>query len=313
VYGQERAKRALQICAAGRHDLSMIGPPGSGKTMLARRMPSILPELGYDEMLEITKIHSIAGEPLPDGIVSERPFRAPHHSATVQALVGGGSRPKPGEVSLAHMGVLFLDELPEFARHAIDALRQPLEDGFVTISRATSKQRYPSDLILVTAMNPCPCGYFGHPGRECACSEGARQRYFSKVSGPLRDRIDLSIDIGPVEFASLTAPRPTDSLTSAQLREGVLRVSRIQAERYRGEGTRCNAQLSPAQIERHCAIDAASERMLEAAYNKYGLSARAGNKIRRVARTIADLDRSENIRAEHLAEAISYRAPSCFA
>ena len=307
VLGQERAKRAFQISAAGRHDLSLVGPPGSGKTMLARRMSSILPSLSYDEMLEVTKIYSIAGESISGGIAIERPFRAPHHSATAQALVGGGSRPRPGEVSLAHMGVLFLDELPEFSRHAIDTLRQPLEDGFVTISRAASKLKYRCDIILITAMNPCPCGYYGHPTRECTCGETQRRRYLAKVSGPLRDRIDMCLDIGPVEYESLSRPDVAGGKSSADLRRDVLRVYDIQKERYRNDEIKFNAKISTQMLNKYCGLDRESEQLLKAAFNKYGFSARAGNKIKKVARTIADIEASENICAEHIAEAISYR------
>jgi magnesium chelatase family protein len=313
VLGQERGKRVMLISAAGRHDLSMIGPPGAGKSMLAKRMPSILPALTYDEMLEITKIYSIAGESLPSGVAEVRPFRAPHHSATSQALVGGGSRPVPGEISLAHMGVLFLDELPEFSRSSLNTLRQPLEDGYVTISRASSRLRYPCDLILITAMNPCPCGYFGHPKKRCTCTASQRQAYFSKVSGPLRDRIDLNLDIEPVDFNDFRKLGGGQGKSSADLRREVERVTEIQKSRYKSERIKHNAKLTPAMTDKYCALDAESTKLLETAYKMNSFSARAAGKIIKVARTIADLEASEQIRAEHIAEAISYRLPSHFA
>jgi magnesium chelatase family protein len=313
VLGQERGKRVMLISAAGRHDLSMIGPPGAGKSMLAKRMPSILPELTYDEMLEITKIYSIAGESFSSGVAEERPFRAPHHSATSQALVGGGSRPTPGEISLAHMGVLFLDELPEFTRNSLNTLRQPLEDGYVTISRASSRLRYPCDVILITAMNPCPCGYYGHPKKRCTCTASQRQAYFSKVSGPLRDRIDLNLDIEPVDFSDFRKLGGKPGKSSAEMRREVERVTAIQQVRYKNEQIKHNAKLSPAMIDKYCELDAESSNLLETAYERNAFSARAGNKIIKVARTIADLEASDQIRAEHIAEAISYRLPSHFA
>jgi magnesium chelatase family protein len=313
VLGQERGKRVMLISAAGRHDLSMIGPPGAGKSMLAKRMPSILPELTYDEMLEITKIYSIAGESFSSGVAEERPFRAPHHSATSQALVGGGSRPMPGEISLAHMGVLFLDELPEFSRSSLNTLRQPLEDGYVTISRASSRLRYPCEVILITAMNPCPCGYYGHPKRRCTCTASQRQAYFSKVSGPLRDRIDLNLDIEPVDFIDFRKLGGKPGKSSADLRRDVECAVQIQKIRYKDEQIKHNAKLSPAMIDKYCKLDAESSRLLETAYKANSFSARAASKIIKVARTIADLEDSEQIRACHLAEAISYRLPSHFA
>jgi magnesium chelatase family protein len=355
VKGQERAKRALQICAAGRHDLAMYGSPGSGKSMLASRMPSIMPPLARDEILEVAKIYNIAGKDPYDGrAVCGRPFRAPHHSITSTALVGGGNRPRPGELSLAHRGVLFLDELPEFDRHALEMLRQPLEDRYIDLSRVGHRSRYPCEFVLIAAMNPCPCGYYGDPLQECRCTEYQRRRYASRVSGPLLDRIDLHVRVGRVEYAELhdEAPPsgssgssgpsglpghsgPSDSSglpshsgssyssglpghscpsglsghssSSATLYEGVERA--VAAQRRRNTPFSYNGDLSPKDTETYCALDAESERILKSAYSAYGFSARQGRKMQRVARTIADMDDSVDIRPEHITEAISYRRP----
>ena len=309
VKGQEHAKRAIEIAAAGAHNLLLIGPPGSGKTMLAKRIPSILPPLEPDEALEVTKIYSVAGMLGGKGLVSERPFREPHHTVSDVALVGGGAYPRPGEVSLAHRGVLFLDELPEFSRESLEVLRQPLEDGQITVSRAAGSATYPSHFQLVAAMNPCKCGYYGHPTRQCTCSPSAVRQYRSRVSGPLLDRIDLCVEMDPIAFDELHTAAPAES--SADLRKQVLAARAIQAKRYAApgyEGVHCNAQLNAGQVRRICRMTPGAERLLRASYDALGLSARAHDRILRVARTVADLAGKSLLDEDSLLEALQYRA-----
>ena len=306
VKGQESVKRGLEIAAAGGHNCIMSGPPGSGKTMLARSMPSILPDMSFEEALEVTKIHSTAGTlPKDKPFMSVRPFRAPHHSLSSIALTGGGRIPKPGEVSLAHNGVLFLDEFPEFSRAALEILRQ-LEDGKVTVSRVNATVTYPSNFILIAAMNPCPCGYFGDPSGQCTCSVSQIQRYMSKISGPLLDRIDIQLCVEPVKYENLSDDRKAES--SAVIRERVNNARKRQLERYKDEGIYCNADLSSEQLGRFCPLGETEKAILETAYKKFGLSARAYTRIIKVARTIADLAGEEDINFTHIAEAINYRS-----
>lgn len=306
VRGQKTAKRALEIASAGGHNILFIGPPGSGKTMLARRLPTILPPLEFEEALEITKIHSVAGLTGRTGLVTERPFKSPHHTVSQAGLVGGGSVPKPGEVSLAHLGVLFLDELPEFDRSALEVLRQPMEDKSVTISRAASSLTFPANFTLVASMNPCPCGYFGS-SRECKCSPLQIQRYVGRVSGPLMDRIDIHIDVPSVKFEELRGKTTEASESSAEVRERVIAARGIQLKRFSGK-TFSNSAMAPRQIREFCAIDSEGESLLEKAMQRQGLSARAHDRILKVARTIADLAGETNISAGHLSEAINYRS-----
>ena len=308
VKGQEDVKRALEIAAAGGHNVIMIGSPGSGKTMLAKRLPSILPPLSLEESLETTQIHSVAGKMRKeDSLIAVRPFRAPHHTISDVALVGGGANPQPGEISLAHNGVLFLDELPEFKRSVLEVLRQPMEERFVTISRSKMTTEYPAAFMLVAAMNPCPCGYYNHPTIACTCNPGAVNKYMAKVSGPLLDRIDLHIEVTPLSHEALAKKELGEP--SAAIRQRVVAARRIQEARYKGHrGIHCNAQMNTKLFRQWCSIDDEGQELMKNAMNRLGLSARAYDRILKVARTIADLDASPNINTIHLSEAINYRS-----
>ncbi len=307
VKGQYQAKRALEIAAAGGHNVLMIGPPGSGKSMLAKRIPSILPDMTFEESLEVTKIHSIAGF-LPDNVslIKSRPFRSPHHTISTAGLSGGGRIPGPGELSLAHHGVLFLDELPEFQKTTMETMRQPIEDGKITISRVSGTLTYPCEVMLVCAMNPCPCGYYGHPTRKCSCPSGAAAKYLSKVSGPLLDRLDIHIEVPQVDFEKLSDNKPSEP--SAEIKKRVNKARQIQNKRFEGTQVTCNAKMPPSMTRKYCELDERSKATLEKCFTSLDMSARAYDKILKIARTIADLEGKENIELEHITEAVQYRA-----
>jgi magnesium chelatase family protein len=306
VRGQLLARRALEIASAGGHNLLLVGPPGAGKTMLARRLPGILPPLSFDEALEVTSVHSVAGLlPSGAGLVTSRPFRAPHHTISDVALAGGGSQPRPGEVSLAHHGVLFLDEMLEFGRHVLEVLRQPIEEGSVTVARAARVAKFPARFVLVGATNPCPCGFATDPARECRCTPQQLARYMGRLSGPLRDRLDLTVDVPALPPAAFSAPASGES--SAAVRARVVAARERQRARYEGTGVRTNAELTPSGMDRYCGLDAAGQRLLSSAAARLMLSARAYDRVRKVARTIPDLQGADAIAVEHVAEALQFR------
>ncbi len=308
VKGQENVKRAMEVAAAGGHNMIMIGSPGSGKTMLARRLPTILPPMTIEEALETTKIHSVAGKLQSDhSLITSRPFRAPHHTISDVALVGGGAWPQPGEISLAHNGLLFLDELPEFRRAVLEVLRQPLEDRMITISRSKFSVEYPANIMLIASMNPCPCGYYNHPTKECNCPPGAVQKYLSKISGPLLDRIDIHVEVIPVELDKITSF--TDSEPSVDIRNRIIEARNIQTLRFQSHpGVYCNAQMTSPLLKKYCPLDSKCVSLLKIAMQRFGLSARAYDRIIKLSRTIADLDHNEKITPQYIAEAIQYRS-----